>query len=320
MIDATYPILLVPKGMTQHLQQVTPRPSAPNHSLPSCPRFEDPPPRRLDPESIKTPIVNAIAAVTIGAVASFLNLTSIGIPLIFISLSLLVVYLISHAQQYPQRQRHYQRQLEKHQSAQRKYDKATRDAASQQQQYDAAIAQWQKQNESLLQLVWVELKYTQRPGRGSNYRAGYSEAAFKESLRQHFGDRIHTGCTIRNPKYDRKHPYTADFAYIEKTLGLYIDIEIDEPYVYNQTTLTHCIGSDDERNGIFLERGWIVLRFAEEQVVCYPQQCCQTIAEVVATFQGQQSYGEIPFPPAIKHWTKEEAMKMMLEQYRQTYL
>ena len=68
-------------------------------------------------------------------------------------------------------------------------------------------------------------------------------AVYREKLdeRQYFPGKIHTKLTLKIPNFD--HPYTPDFAYIDERLNLYIDIEIDEPYVYRTGKPTHYLTS-----------------------------------------------------------------------------
>lgn len=120
------------------------------------------------------------------------------------------------------------------------------------------------------------------------------------------------------------HSYTPDFIYIDPITGNHIDIELDEPYVYDTGEPTHYQGYDDKRNQFFLNNSWAIIRFSEEQIIKYPDSCCKAIAEVVAYFRSD----ETPLEPFINtldlapipHWTQEEAVKMAQASYRDTYL
>ena len=126
---------------------------------------------------------------------------------------------------------------------------------------------------------------------------------------------------IEIPDFD--YPYTPDFAYINGSL--YIDIEIDEPYVYKSKQPYHCLydSKESNRNGFFLSRNWLVIRFAEEQVCRYPESCCKVVAQVISNMTGE------PIPsalrnakdlPEVKRWTTSEAQQMADTNYRDTYL
>lgn len=74
--------------------------------------------------------------------------------------------------------------------------------------------------------------------------------------------------------------YSIDLTVVEKGC-LYLDIEIDQEQ-YQLEELYR------ERDRFFLERGWIVIRFAHEQVVSHPQSCCQVIAQVLTRLTGER--------------------------------
>lgn len=130
------------------------------------------------------------------------------------------------------------------------------------------------------------------------------------------------GLTLNIPNFD--FPYSPDFAYIDQSTNLYIDIEIDEPYAYQSNKLTHFIGKDDRRNKIFIDKGWLVIRFCEEQVVHYPHSCCKAIAQLISDVLGNSleinQFIDVPDLNPVKQWTESEAANMADKNYRQTYL
>lgn len=152
---------------------------------------------------------------------------------------------------------------------------------------------------------------------------GASEAKFHHYLSKYFLDNIHIKLTLNISGFHR--PYSPDFSYIDSKTNLYIDIEIDEPYSYRDPELKpiHYVGVDAKRNQFFLERGWLIIRFSEEQIVKYPDSCCQTIAETIDDlfdddkFSGQ--FIDIPSLRKMKQWTFSEAEKMAQTDYRGTY-
>ncbi|MFM7853713.1 MAG: hypothetical protein ACKO96_17775, partial [Flammeovirgaceae bacterium] len=78
----------------------------------------------------------------------------------------------------------------------------------------------------------LTLKQTEpHDGENSTAQEGFSEPKFYPHLNHYFGGRIHRKLTSNIPNWD-KHPYSPDFAYIDRSLSLYIDIEVDEPYAY----------------------------------------------------------------------------------------
>ncbi|MEH2003508.1 MAG: hypothetical protein V7L00_33210 [Nostoc sp.] len=129
--------------------------------------------------------------------------------------------------------------------------------------------------------------------------------------------------TLKIPDFD--YPYTPDFAYINKELNLYIDIEIDEPYVYPTGAPTHFVGAwkDSKRNRFFLAKQWIVIRFSEEQVICYPQSCCKTIAQAIAQVTENNwilnQFASFTDLQLMKQWTEAEAIDMAARGVRNNY-
>ncbi|XGB38886.1 MAG: hypothetical protein LVT47_11740 [Cyanobacteria bacterium LVE1205-1] len=78
-----------------------------------------------------------------------------------------------------------------------------------------------------------------------------------------------------------------DFAYMHG--NLYIDIEIDEPYVYSSKKPYHYLydSKESNRNGFFLNRNWLVIWFAEEQVCRCAESCCTFVAQVINNLTGE---------------------------------
>lgn len=151
----------------------------------------------------------------------------------------------------------------------------------------------------------------------TNAKKGASEALFLEYLLARFNGNIHTHYSIKDT-----YNFTPDFTYYNKKLGFFIDIEIDEPYVGETGQPIHFLYKDDYRNTRFTSNGWIVVRFAEEQVVRFPKECCEVIAQIVEAMKNK----DVPKTTAtttlkkIKQWTKKEAQQMAIARYRNTYL
>ncbi|MEZ4887837.1 MAG: bifunctional DNA primase/polymerase [Chitinophagales bacterium] len=113
--------------------------------------------------------------------------------------------------------------------------------------------------------------------------------------------------------------YMPDIVYYDKKNELLIDIEIDEPYLTSDGSPIHCIGSDDSRNDFFINHSWIVIRFAEEQVVKYPNQSYRFIKKVIKKVK-EVDFSETEFRYRVDMWTKNEAYKMAYNRFRQSYL
>ena len=222
---------------------------------------------------------------------------------------------------YPQRKREHDRQV----AAYPKKLKVYNQKKSQHEAKVKAARNPERVTEFRYKLLLDVLSQTV-PNNGTNSRAklGWSEAEFGNHLRRYFPGEIHTGLTLNIPGYD--HPYTPDFAYINQLLSLSIDIEIDEPYVYKTGEPTHFVESrkDAQRNDFFLSRGWVVIRFSEEQVVRWPKSCCRQVAEAIAQTLGDNAllnqFTNVPDLQPIDQWTEESARQMAASGYRDKYL
>jgi hypothetical protein len=155
----------------------------------------------------------------------------------------------------------------------------------------------------------------------SSAQVGVSEEEFLRYLKQYF-PQIKQGVEFDS---GADYPYSADFIFVHSS-GLSIDIEIDEPYVGNTKQPHHAIdqGKDSQRNAFFTQGNWVVIRFAEEQVVRYPRSCCKTIAQAIDYVTGDSSYLEklrvVPDPIRVPLWTSRQAKQMAKQNYRQAYL
>jgi very-short-patch-repair endonuclease len=153
---------------------------------------------------------------------------------------------------------------------------------------------------------------------------GHSETQFERDLWSYFPGKIHVGLLM--PRSDGHQPYVPDFAYIDPTLDLYIDIEIDEPYTHVTRQAVHYLDAEKDaaRNQYFLNGGWIVIRFSEKQVIESPASCCKTIASTIASLTGNNTlmapFREVPTLKPAKRWTADEAKAMAAIAYREQYL
>lgn len=127
------------------------------------------------------------------------------------------------------------------------------------------------------------------------------------------------GCKITNSiefTLPNGNAYVPDAAYIDPKTGLCIDIEIDEPYSLPGKKPIHYIGVDDYRNNYFSQKGWFVIRFAEEQVAKYPNECITFLKEFIDNLtKGIQPI----FKHTVKRWSLAEAYAMANSEYRLSY-
>lgn len=159
----------------------------------------------------------------------------------------------------------------------------------------------------------------QKPVDSYNENKGKSESYFLKYLQKYFPKHIHTDLALQ---IDESY-YYPDFTFFSKKHSLYIDIEIDEPYNFKGKP-THTIGSDDTRNLFFMEAGWVVIRFTEEQVVRQPVQCCKFIADTIFKITRDKSFTETlkgiqPLTILPSPWTAEQAGQMFINRVRDSY-
>lgn len=125
------------------------------------------------------------------------------------------------------------------------------------------------------------------------------------------------------------HRYEPDFAYIDEARGIYVDIEVDEPYT-SRGKSTHYINddgssSDSMRNHRFQNAGWYVFRFSEKQFFCHTDRCLKTVYDLLVS-EGLVS--ELPKKLKRvscvlfkeKHWNYSEGLEMSRSRYRRSYL
>ena len=141
--------------------------------------------------------------------------------------------------------------------------------------------------------------------------------------------------------------YYPDIALI--FIGLYIDIEIDEPYTIDAGRIKpiHFFSEssyesiDNKRNRLMTRAGWEVIRFSEEQVFCYTNECIHYIQDFISAIQetpegfyydyetsSLRRYSEEQSDNSEanngvwkkKKWTEEDAVLMAEHRARDIYL
>ncbi len=181
-------------------------------------------------------------------------------------------------------------------------------------------------------------------------RKGKTEKLFFDHLKKRCGDNIENDRKINDwflfkgefdiYQYSEKHgkPYIPDIVYEDDFERICIDIEIDEPYTLNDDNNglkksykpIHFLGGDDEkRDDSFVFNNWVVLRFAEEQIVNNLEDCGKIVEDVVDFLKAiNKNKGNIKTAfeletydlDKVKRWTKLEAEEMAEKNYRDSYL
>lgn len=145
---------------------------------------------------------------------------------------------------------------------------------------------------------------------------------FKYYLTEQFPNKIYNNVYLEDSKYENII-YIPDYLYFDKELNLYLDIEIDEPYIGNDGTPIHFIkGNDEERDAFFKRNNWLVIRFAESQIIENPLVCCELISDLVQNLKNcviENSYFQSKIK-TVASWTYEEAHKLAFAKYRNKYL
>lgn len=128
--------------------------------------------------------------------------------------------------------------------------------------------------------------------------------------------------SVSLPIKRRNYGYKPDIAILWKSMGIAIDVEIDEPYDIKSREPIHC--ADDEkdyiRNAYFLENGWFVIRIAEEQVIKNVDDVCGYVFSVISVFAKDKRFARDCGINPVKRWSKEEAQKMAEDGFREKYL
>ncbi len=130
-----------------------------------------------------------------------------------------------------------------------------------------------------------------------DFKNGVTHNFFKNYLMKYFdSNMINENTTITSNYYYSNYnsflPYVPDFAYMNNKNNIKIAIEIDEPYSINTKEPIHY--DDNKRNDFFIKRNWIVLRFTENQIVNFPDLCCEFIKEVIYGLEnGNLNYNKL---------------------------
>ena len=156
---------------------------------------------------------------------------------------------------------------------------------------------------------------------------GYSEEMFEDLIRNTFNNvELEISGDVNLKLSDTARSYEPDIALVANNqTNIRIDIEIDEPYSLLSRTPIHYTedNSDAVRDAIMKSAGWIVIRFAEEQIVKQPMSCISSIARLLIQIDSSlvpETCSLSEFPKPVKRWTKAEAELMAQNNYREAYL
>jgi hypothetical protein len=162
------------------------------------------------------------------------------------------------------------------------------------------------------------------PRKGRSNQKGYKENDFYAQLKAGITDiEIVNDVHLVIPNFNK--PYEPDIVLYDKTLNLYIDIEIDEPYDGYYRYPTHFINPEDEtkqdniRDLFFTESGWVVIRFTERQVHCQSTNCVDYIKNVLNSIYNREFTKDI-LCNAEDQWDYNQCIQWQKLYYREKYL
>ncbi|TXK24830.1 hypothetical protein FVR03_22235 [Pontibacter qinzhouensis] len=184
---------------------------------------------------------------------------------------------------------------------------------AQEGQYQYPVVKMPKQNSRL-----------KLPRKGRSNQKGYKENDFYSQLKQNIIDiELDNNVHLVIPNFNE--PYEPDIVLFDKSLNLYIDIEIDEPYDGYYRYPTHYINPEDEvkqdniRDLFFTESGWIVIRFSEKQVHCQANQCIKYIKNVLSSIYNRDFNNDVKYEKE-NQWDYNQCIQWQKFYYRERYL
>ena len=184
---------------------------------------------------------------------------------------------------------------------------------AQEKQYQYPVVKIPKQN-TILKL----------PRKGRSNQKGYKENDFFNKLKQQITD-IELADDVHMVIPNFNMPYEPDIVLFDKSLNLYIDIEIDEPYDGYYRYPTHFINPEDEvkkddiRDLFFTESGWIVIRFTEKQVHCQANECIDYIKNVLHSLFNR-AFDKDAICEKENQWDYNQCIQWQKVHYREKYL
>ncbi len=159
-----------------------------------------------------------------------------------------------------------------------------------------------------------------RPSRGSSYKRGVGDMWVAVQVEALQLNGFHDDLSLNVAG----HRFEPDLAYIDAERGIFIDIEVDEPYTMGRCVPTHTIGNDDQRNHHFTQAGWTVLRFSERQCIETPKSVLRTVADVVRqmdpTAEMPEALADVAPVEPDPRWDHDSARQLAQQRYRDPYL
>lgn len=114
--------------------------------------------------------------------------------------------------------------------------------------------------------------------------------------------------TVALPIRNRTYGYIPSIALYVERGHFYVDIEVDAPHTATGQSIHYQGGADHLQNLYFLENGWAVFRFAEQQVVAHKEQIVDLILQQLAVLTERTDLDrEVDMEPIwLNRWSREE--------------
>ena len=155
---------------------------------------------------------------------------------------------------------------------------------------------------------------------------------FYQILNEYFPDKVLTNYTIAQD--DDNLCFVPNYIVSVSDRKLYIDVEIDVPYDLESGEPQSFVGtpanpdemsfSKQNHDNFFEKQGWVVIRFAEEQIVKQPISCCKYIAQTIYELIGDdlvlQKFNTVDNISPLDTWSFSQCELLRNERYRENYL
>lgn len=183
-----------------------------------------------------------------------------------------------------------------------------------------------QENDYLYPVVKMPIKNSllKLPRVGRSNQKGFKEDDFYNQIKIQI-PHIETTNNVHMVIPNFNKPYEPDIVLFDKSLNLYIDIEIDEPYDGYFRYPTHYIHPEEEvkqdniRDLFFTESGWAVIRFTEKQVHCQTNECIDHIKNILNSIYNKQFDIEIKCEKE-NQWDYNQCIQWQKIFYREKYL
>ena len=177
----------------------------------------------------------------------------------------------------------------------------------------------------LLQNTNCQLKPAEQCGVGCN-------DDFYKILNEYFPEKVLTNYTIAQD--EENTCFVPNYIVSVSDRRLYIDVEIDVPYDIESGEPQSFKGtpanpgdesfSKQEHDNFFEKEGWVVVRFAEEQIINQPISCCKFIAQTIYEILGDdavlQKFNTVDNIQPVDTWSYQQCIELRDNHYRQNYL